>query len=253
MNTSEVAAQWRALTIREHRIIYMNHKPMTSIEDQDSRALLVKWSYRVVDKYRLDRSVVSVAFSYFDRFWSLHSDSVDFQCGQLLAMTCLYLAAKIQSRRHSLSISRLIRLSRGYFQANQVLDMERCVLNTLCWYLNPPIPILFLDTVRALLFANKLVSNDSKDFIYDLSVYLIELSVCDHYFITKRPSSIASAALLVALEISGADVVLQVPCPVDIQMTDACVNRLRKLHSIANPDKEEASRCSDSSPTDVLM
>lgn len=113
--------------------------------------------------------------------------------------------------------------------------------------------MLFLETVKPLLYKNRHVSTDKKDAIYDLTVYLIELAVCDHYFVTKKPSSIASAALEVALEIIGSDPVLQVPDASDSQMTDDCAKRLRKLHSVATVDREESSRCSDCSPTDVMI
>jgi hypothetical protein len=250
MNASDAATQWKALAARER--IYKT-KPITSREIQDARALVVKWAYKVVDRYDMERWIVGFAFNFFDRFMGLYSDFADLECTQLLAMTCVYVAAKLHgNRRNPLSISRLVRMSKGYFEREQIIEMERRLISILAWYMNPPIPMLFLETVRHFLFKNKHLSSSKKDQIFDMSSYLIELSVCDHFFSTKRPSCIAVAALKVGLETAGCQLELQVPLP-DTDEAKACLIRMRKLYRSASEDKEEESRCSDSSPTDVMV
>lgn len=256
MDASEAAAQWQALSDKESQEYYKITEPITSREAQNNRLLMVKWSYNAVDKYDLDRSVVSFAFSYFDKFMSLYSDLADFECTQILAMTCLYVAAKVHSSRTApFTISRLVRMSKGYFERKQIAEMEKRLINILAWYMNPPIPLLFVETVRHFLYNNRNLSSAKKDQVYDMTLYLIELSVCDHFFVTRRPSSVAAAALHIGLEVSGCDVtLLQVPlAPEAKEMASSCLLRMRKLYKLSFPEKEDASRCTDCSPTDVMM
>ena len=256
LKTSEAAAQWQALTKKENHDFYnMAHEPITRRESQDARALLVQWAYKVVDRYSLDRCLVSFAFHYYDSFMSIYSDLDDFTCRQLLAITCIYIAAKLHGnrRKNPLSITRLVRISKGYFEAQQIEEMEKRLINVLAWYLNPPIPILIIQSVNDLLS-----TTPGKDCaVYDVAVYLIELSVCDHFFVTKRPSCIAAAAIQVAVEFSGCNIdVLLLPLSTgSTKMTTECESRMRKLYKarFPNPDTEETSRCSDISPTDVMI
>lgn len=254
VKASEAVAQWQALATKENQDFYKAHEPIRRRESQDARALLVEWAYKVVDRYSLDRSLVSFAFCYYDRFMSLYSDLNDFTCTQLLAITCTYVAAKLHGnrRKNPLSITRLVRISKGYFEARQIEEMEKRLINVLAWYMNPPVPILFLQT------ANDFLSTTSeKDCgVHDISVYLIELSVCDHFFVTKRPSSIAAAAMQVAMEVSQCHLdLLHLPISSGCTMTHECASRMRKLYKgrFPSPVSEEMSKCSDVSPTDVMI
>ena len=91
--------------------------------NEDWRRKICEWSYRVVDHFRIDRDVVSVAMNFFDRYLSLQSmtgdaaasaaamepdvsracpcpscrRAVDSQTFQLAAMTSLYLAIKLHA------------------------------------------------------------------------------------------------------------------------------------------------------------
>ena len=256
MNTSEAVRQWQNLVLKESQDFYKITTPIESRNDQDARTIIVKWAYRVVDKYDLDRSIVSFATSYFDRCMSLYSRLDDLACTQLLAITCLYIGAKLHgSRTNPLTISTLVRISKGYFDAKQIFEMEKRLINILGWHLNPPVPILFIETVKHLLYKNKNLSVTKKDAIYDVAVYLIELSICDHFFVPKRPSSIAAAALQVAMEIAGCNLAFPLQAllePKTKEMAYDSVLRMRKLLRSSNMHKEEASRCSESSPTDVM-
>lgn len=255
MNASAAAAQWQALSDKENQEYYKITQLITSRDAQNHRLLMVKWAYNAVDKYDLDRSIVSFAFSYFDRFMALYSDLADFECTQILAMTCLYVAAKVHSSRTApLTISRIARMSKGCFERKQIVEMEKRLISILSWYMHPPVPTLFVETVRHFLYNNRNLSSAKKDQVYDMTIYLIELSVCDHFFVTKRPSSVAAAALQIGLEVAGCDLPLQVPlAPEAKEMASGCLSRMRKLYKSSFPDKEDSSRCTDCSPNDVMM
>jgi len=257
MNNSEAAAQWQALASRENHEKYKTFVSIKSKEAQEKRAILVSWIYQIIDLYDLERSLVSFTFWYFDRVVNLCSDLADFKSMQLVVMTCLFVAVKIHGTRTTpLSASRLARLSKGQFMKKQILGMEKRLINILSWYLNPPVPILFLETARYFLYKMRNLTVTKKDSIYNLAVYLIELSAYDHFFVAKRPSAIAAAALQVGLEVSGCNLLLQIHLePEAKNMTSSCVSRMRKLHLSSNFDTKagntEASRCLDSSPLDI--
>lgn len=251
---SEVVEQWNVLAERETKPAYRITKPVTSLDTRDT---ITKWLYRTIDYYSIDRSVVSCALVFFEQYTSRQS-SVDFEQCQLIAMASLYLASKMSSNDNPLTISRLVALSNDYFTAVQVYRMESRIINTLDWYLNPPIPALFVDSV--LPFINDLMEEHPEvmhEEVRDVTWYLVELSACDHIFVAMKPSSIAYAATLLAFDIASVpshtkDRFEALHLQNTPHMTEICIQRLRKVYDIAISNAEdEVSRLSESSPTVV--
>ena len=127
-----VLEQWKALVQREENTAYKSSVSFRC--DQTLRDKICKWCYLVIDRWwveifvpyehiklcthyclvnnqdahvtnafayaqissDIDRSVVSFALSYFDRFMSIHTLKNDISM-QLVSMTSLYLAVKIHS------------------------------------------------------------------------------------------------------------------------------------------------------------
>ncbi|KAK1737948.1 cyclin family protein [Skeletonema marinoi] len=157
------------------------------------REKIVEWCYQVVDHCELGRDVVSYAMSYFDRIVPHYG--INDTLVQLVAMTCLYLAIKVHCSK-KISVQSMVSLSRGSFRDDQVLKMERIVLQGLNWYLTPATPHLFLE-----IFFETTQDNEAMNEIKDSASYLLELAVCDNFFITKKASSISRAAILAAMDI----------------------------------------------------
>ena len=89
--------------------------------------------------------------------------------------------------------------------------MEMHIIKTLHWQLNPPTPFLYLTIISPLFddFDTYAIIEDHDDTpittknnraMIELARYLIELSVCDDYFVDKKPSCIAHAAISVAVD-----------------------------------------------------
>lgn len=131
-----------------------------------------------------------------DRYLSRHL-SIGESVYQLVAMTSLYLAVKLHSTR-KISVSSMSELSKGHFRVDQIEQMEVFIIKTLRWRLNPPTPTILLNIASPIIHA--LVKDDDSYEIGVLAKYLLELSVCDAFFIDKRPSSIAYASILVAMD-----------------------------------------------------
>mmetsp|Transcript_22898 Transcript_22898/g.41084 ORF Transcript_22898/g.41084 Transcript_22898/m.41084 type:complete len:283 (+) Transcript_22898:51-899(+) len=276
----EALDQWNALAEREENIANKIQPPSSSEQQEGQegqthqrhpsiarknkniihscptvwREKICEWCYQVVDHCNIDRDVVSIALSYFDRYLSLQT-SIGDSVFQLVAMTSLYLAVKMHSTR-KISVSSISSLSKGCFRVDQILKMEICIIKSLRWHLNPPTPSMYLNVVNPL-FDISVIDPQASFEITELSRYLLELSVCDAYFIDKKPSSIAYAAISVAME--------GLPTPAKMQrdfglyqldksphVTELCAQRLRHVYSLAVSTQTEDEDRGNLSPTSVI-
>jgi hypothetical protein len=137
--------------------------------------------------------------NHLDRFLATFTDEVDKNLFQLLAMTCLYLSIKLNEYKHLLipesksSMDTILRLSRGAFNLKQMEKMEYEVLQRLQWHVHPPTPQLF---VKHFLFFLSVEEHE----VHDLTQFMVELSVMDYFFVSFKPSEVAVASLLNALD-----------------------------------------------------
>jgi hypothetical protein len=93
-------------------------------------------------------------------------------------------------------------LTKGCFTVDQILSMEICIMQTLRWHLNPPTPSIYLNVIESVIEASFFPDGQGQASyeMTEISRYLVELSVCDSYFISKSPFSIARPSLLLAME-----------------------------------------------------
>ena len=222
---------------------------------------------------------MSITLFYFDRYCAFHTN-LDEALYQLVAMTSLYLAVKIHSPR-KISVASMVSytplqhraihtmvlifivlhdqvtLSRGHFRMDQVLKMEACIIKTLSWHLNPPTATLCLNTLEPLIDG----LSDHADLTFNLKEharYLVELSVCDDFFIRMRPSSIAYGALIMATHTLNAPrsvqhKIVSYCLDKDPATTRLCTDRLRKVYGLAMSqfNDDESRRTDGQSPTSV--
>lgn len=160
------------------------------------REKICEWSYQVVDHFDFNREIVSISLSYLDRF--LSTRPVNKKIFQLAAMTTLYLAIKL-NEQGTLKMSSLIELSRGYFMVEHIAAMEEAILRALSWYVHPPTSLAFVRHLLMLIPSGS-CSREVKHELLELARFLTELAVCDYFFVTRKPSSIALAAVLNAME-----------------------------------------------------
>lgn len=166
--------------------------------NQHWREVMCEWAYHVVDHFDFPRDIVSACMSFVDRYLASHllrkPEGIPKHTFQLLAMTSLYIAVKLDQPR-MLSLETMAHLSRGTFTKDQMQAMEYDVLRELEWHVHPPTPYTFLSYFMELTPGQPGASK-----IYEMARYLVELSVLDYDFVGKRSSTVAIAALLNALE-----------------------------------------------------
>jgi hypothetical protein len=168
--------------------------------DEYCREQIVEWSFRVVDYFRIDREVVALSVSMLDRF--LATCKCDRTTYKLAATTTLQLAVKLLHPCKLGDLGILSDLSRGEFDMTDVRDMENHILQSLSWSLHPPTAVAFSTILLDFAFADRFVNMTCADIddLQDISSFFTELALCDYFFVTMRPSAVALACILNALE-----------------------------------------------------
>eukprot|EP00571_Detonula_confervacea_P009607 CAMPEP_0172318214 /NCGR_PEP_ID=MMETSP1058-20130122/34187_1 /TAXON_ID=83371 /ORGANISM="Detonula confervacea, Strain CCMP 353" /LENGTH=357 /DNA_ID=CAMNT_0013032975 /DNA_START=109 /DNA_END=1182 /DNA_ORIENTATION=- len=178
-----------------------SEKPKASQDiDEGCRTSICGWMYRVADHFAIDREVVSIALSYIDRVLSSNY-CTDRRTFKLISATCLHLAIKTHFPHMWREVGSLLPdLSRGDFVLDDLVGMEKEVTHSLAWLMNPATSQSIVMHLLSLLPSGAPRSIKS---IASMALFLVELSVCDYFFVTSRRSIVAIAAMLNASESAG--------------------------------------------------
>jgi hypothetical protein len=222
----------------EHRYVVrptpcQSTSPDAEGSPEEWRRKICQWSYRVVDNFQFDRSVVSFAMNILDRFIQAYSGASDpqepCQCVsckknldsrtfQLVSMTALFIAIKASpetttveelNRRRNFKITTFAELSRGLFSAKDIAEMEQEILCNLTWLVNPPTPMTFVPYLLHTMPASTVLSQEAQrtyglvhQVLRELSRYVSELGVClGSKLSTYPPSHVAFVSILVAMDL----------------------------------------------------
>lgn len=168
--------------------------------DEYCREQIAEWSFRVIDYFKIDREVVAMSLSMLDRF--LATCKCDRTTFKLAATTTLQIAVKLLHPCKLGELGVLSDLSRGEFDMEDVADMESHILHSLSWCLHPPTAVAFSTVLLDYVFADTSLNMTCTDMddIQDTASFFSELSLCDYFFVTMRPSAVALACILNSLE-----------------------------------------------------
>jgi hypothetical protein len=204
------------------------HKPV----DEDCRIKMCEWCYQVVDFCKFRRETVAIGMSYLDRYLCTPKGR-DALCNrklyQLAAMTALYIAIKIHEPLE-METSLLADLSRGCYTEMEFVDMEQTMLMALKWRVNGPTQLGFVQHFLALLPSS--VHPAVAETIFDYARYQTELAVAEQAFVGLKPSEMALAAVMNALE--GMDTNLM-----PLKLQGKFVRNLEKYSEMYVSDVEE--------------
>jgi hypothetical protein len=149
----------------------------------------------------MDREIISVTTNYLDRCLATYShEAINKELLQLLTMACLYIAMKLFELKTvkvpgaaNTTMESLIYLAKAKFTVKQMQEMEFDVLKRLKWRVHPPTPQVFVEYF-------------APDSVYRKQArYLVELATLDYFFVTYKPSEVAAAALLRAVDVASSD------------------------------------------------
>lgn len=191
------------------------------------RTKLADWCYELVDKCEFDRESVAIAMNIFDRFICritsvlsnrsaqsrfrqdhTISDHIlhDHALCQLVCITSLYISIKT-NEKVAFAIDDLAALSRGMYTLQDIEDTELLILQGLGWRINPPTSSQFAHHLIVLLQyqvelcgASTPLDRDIWERLRNDVQFETENAVRDYYFTIRRPSTIAVAAIVNAIE-----------------------------------------------------
>ncbi|KAJ8764417.1 hypothetical protein K2173_006157 [Erythroxylum novogranatense] len=157
----------------------------------------VEWIFRVKAHYGFSALTSVLAVNYFDRFISSFKLQRDKPwMGQLTAVACLSLAAKVEEIHVPLLLDLQVEESKYVFEAKTIKRMELLVLSTLRWRMNLVTPISFFDyIVRRIGLKNHL----PMEFLCRCERLVLSV-VADSRFTHYLPSTLATATMLHVIE-----------------------------------------------------
>jgi Cyclin, C-terminal domain/Cyclin, N-terminal domain len=236
---SSEAIRFRELRCAEDAVLQQSDYALLSVGGISDflnptwREKVVQWCYDVVDHLNEPRSVVYIALNFLDRYCAVISSEVDSQGNSVLRRSLLKQGSNptsgetlplLDERQFELaSMAALLLAVRisgsGSLQLGQMTDMsrsnginERDIMTTTghmiksLWWDQPLLtPFDFVELyVSALPKETEGRKTSSPQTlcrkVVNAAFYLIEISVCDRAVMDARPSNVALAAALVALE-----------------------------------------------------
>jgi len=189
---------------RKNKMLVRRQDKSSIVIDADCRSKMVLWCYSVASYCGCSRETVSIAVSVFDRYLASASGSEalkSFRLFQLAAMTCFYTAIKIHEPQ-ALSPDVFSKLSRGEYSVPELEEMERKILQSTGWRVNPPTAQSFAREFL-LLVPSTMMTSATKQKALESARNQIEWSLHDFSFISAKASNIALAALFNAFDEMG--------------------------------------------------
>ncbi|KAH9534307.1 hypothetical protein CY35_18G101000 [Sphagnum magellanicum] len=188
-----------ATDIYEHlRMAEIKRRPapnfMESQQDISTsmRGILVDWLVEVAEEYKLVPDTLYFTISYIDRY--LSGNVVARQRLQLLGVSCMLIAAKYEEICAP-QVEEFCYITDNTYRREEVLEMERLVLNHLKFELTTPTTKSFLRRfIRAAQTGYK-VPTLNLEF---LGNFLAELTLVVYSFLQYLPSLIAASAVFLA-------------------------------------------------------
>lgn len=160
------------------------------------RKMLVDWMYYVIDYCHLQRQAVAAAAYFYDV--AVQKKLVETpEEHQLAAATALQLALKTHDSS-IIKLGKLVKLGRGLFTEDDVVVMEKRILKSMDWLLHPPSTYCFLRQYERLLPAT--ISDMTRTMINTVTSLACEVTLTDYRYLSYKPSVIAYAAMILALE-----------------------------------------------------
>ncbi|XP_021758099.1 cyclin-A2-2-like isoform X1 [Chenopodium quinoa] len=158
------------------------------------RGILVDWlvEVSVSEEYKLVPDTLYLTVNLIDRY--LSGIYIEKQKLQLLGVTCMLIASKYEEM-NAPQVEEFCYITANTYAREEVLNMERKVLNFLCFQLSVPTIKTFL---RRYIHAAQATYKDRLADLEYLANYLAELTLVEYSFLRFLPSLIAASAVFLA-------------------------------------------------------
>ncbi|KAJ1397346.1 Cyclin-like [Sesbania bispinosa] len=153
----------------------------------------VEWMLKVNAHYGFSALTATLAVTYLDTFLSsFHFQREKPWMIQLVAVTCISLAAKVEETQVPLLLDLQVQDAKYVFEAKTIQRMELLVLSTLKWKMHPVTPLSFLDHIIRRL---GLKTHLHWEFLRRCEHLLLSVLI-DSRFVGCLPSVLATATML---------------------------------------------------------
>ncbi|CAB9520263.1 Catalyzes the transfer of endogenously produced octanoic acid from octanoyl-acyl-carrier-protein onto the lipoyl domains of lipoate-dependent enzymes. Lipoyl-ACP can also act as a substrate although octanoyl-ACP is likely to be the physiological subs [Seminavis robusta] len=182
-----------------------------------TRAEMLEWVCKVSSFLKLNDDIAITTATLLDRFSQTPQGNTilsSVPSYRLATMACFYLTTKVHAHEAhddlcpcTVSAETMSAFSHGLFSAQQVEEMELCILQSMGWRTNPPTALTFVREFLLLLPCS--VSSKMKDHAYQLCQAQIQGCMLDYdLFALTEASTIAFFAVQNALRTLGMDEIL---------------------------------------------
>lgn len=181
------------------RVTELNLRPSTDYMEKvqqditpSMRGVLVDWLVEVSEEYKLVPDTLYLTVNLIDRY--LSGNYIEKQKLQLLGVTCMLIASKYEEMSAP-QVEEFCYITANTYAREEVLKMERQVLNFLCFQLSIPTAKTFL---RRYIHASQATCKVPSADLEFLANYLAELTLVEYSFLKFLPSLIAASAVFLA-------------------------------------------------------
>ena len=171
-----------------------NYMIMQADINEKMRGILIDWLVDVQLKFKLREETLFLTINMIDRF--LEKKMIPRGKLQLIGITAMLIASKYEEI-YPPEINDFIYISDNAYSKSEIIAMEQLMLFALNYDLNAPSSYQFLNTIF-----NKLKPNLKT---YNMSLYLLELSLIEYKFLRHKPSIRAASALYLANRLINKD------------------------------------------------
>ncbi|XP_053403016.1 G2/mitotic-specific cyclin-B3-like [Mercenaria mercenaria] len=157
------------------------------------RAILVDWLVEVQENFELNHETLYLAVKLVDMYVSRRETPKE--ALQLIGAVSLFIASKFDERCPPL-VEDFLYICDDAYKRKEFLDMERCILKTIGFDIGMPLSYRFLRRYAKCGRANMETLT--------LARYILEMSLMEYEFVSKRESEMAAASLWLALKMKKA-------------------------------------------------
>lgn len=151
------------------------------------RTILIDWLVDVHSKFKLVPEALYLTVNLIDRY--LEKTVVDRATLQLVGITCLSIASKYEEI-YPPEMCELVRICDNTYTRQEILGMEKIILETLEYRVTAP-------SAHAFLARYLKAAHASKKMVH-LACYLLDSSLQNYRLLQYLPSQLASAAVMIA-------------------------------------------------------
>ncbi|XP_072315016.1 G2/mitotic-specific cyclin-B3 [Eucyclogobius newberryi] len=177
---------------REEKFVMPDYMSQQSSLNPEMRAILIDWLVEVQENFELFHETLYLAVKMTDHF--LSRAPVDRELLQLVGSTTMLIASKFEERSPP-CLDDFLYICDDAYKREELISMERTILQALGFDINIPIPYRFLRRYAK-------CAGAAMDTL-TLARYFCEMSLLEMALVVERSSLLASACLLLALVSKG--------------------------------------------------